>query len=363
MRGAALAGLVVCAAPCDGSTADTGEVASDRATPSGSRDDAQSADDAGPNEADDPSTRAEAPGAGGIAEHDAATNSAAGEAEAEGASLGSAAPRVAWPPTQLTLSLLATIDDPRGEDDRATIRDADANLVATYRRGDTIRKGVEVLDIESGIVELSREGEVEYLSISPVPFELDPGDAMYPDLAGDLGNAMTDGVAMPSGEGYVLKRPEQAWGTPRTVALLRQAIRMYRATQGGPDVRVGDISLPGGGPFPPHVSHREGRDVDVGYVLRGAERNRERFIATHARNLDADRTWALLESLFSTGAVAYVFMDYELQRLLYAHAQAAGVDRSRLSELFQYPRGRRASMGKIRHWPGHINHFHVRFAR
>lgn len=271
--------------------------------------------------------------------------------------------RVAWPPTQLPLTVLTTLDDPADENDRATVRDADSGVIASYRAGDQIRDGLIVLSIADGIVELSNDGEVEYLSVSPVPFELDPQDVFYPDLIDDLGTELGDGVQMPKGTSYIVKRPGNAWGTPRTVALLRDAIRTYARENQGPKVRVGDISLPGGGPFPPHLSHQEGRDVDVGYVLRGAKKNERYFHPATADNLDLPRTWALLEALLATNEVGYVFMDYELQKLLYAHAEGAGVGSERLAELFQYPRGRRASRGVIRHWKGHRGHFHVRFRR
>lgn len=328
-RGAALAWLVVLAAPCVAEPDASG--------------DAPATEPASPDETPDPIAEA--------APH-AARNDPAQEPAA----------RPAWPPTALPLALLATLDDPRGEADRATIRDADTGVIAHFRTGDSVRDGVTIAGIEPGVVELQRDGEVEYLSITPVPLELDADDVFYPDLVADLGRSMTDGLPMPPGPEYVLKSPDTAWGTPRTIATLREAIRGYARYHGGPLVRVGDISLPGGGPFAPHVSHREGRDVDLGYVLRGRDDDL-RFIPVHEGNLDLGRTWALLESLLETGEVAYVFMDYDVQRLLYAHAEATGVPRDRLDDLFQYPRGRRASHGVLRHWKGHRGHFHVRFAR
>ncbi len=273
------------------------------------------------------------------------------------------AARVAWPPTKLTLVLLSTLKDPAGQSSRATIRDADSGVIASYRPGDNVREAVRVLAIEDGLVELSTNGEVEYLTISPHPFVLDAKDVFYPDLVDDLGTEMAEGVQMPKGTAYVLKTPANAWGTPRTVALLREAIRSYARTTDGPKVRIGDISLPSGGPFPPHLSHQQGRDVDIGYILRGAQQDALYFVAATATNLDKARTWALIEMLLATDEVGYIFMDYGLQKLLYAYAEANGVAAQRLATLFQYPNGRRASRGKLRHWKGHRGHFHVRFRR
>lgn len=271
--------------------------------------------------------------------------------------------RVPWPPTTLPLTLLATLDDPTAKSDRATIRDADSNVIASYRTGDQLRDQVTILSVEDGVVELSNAGEVEYLSISAQPFEVDPKDVFYPDLIDDLGTEMTDGVQMPRGAAYVLKAPRNAWGTPRTVALLRDAIRSYARTNDGPKVRIGDLSRPGGGPFPPHLSHQQGRDIDIGYILRGANKDTLYFHPATAATLDHARTWALIESLLATDEVAYIFMDYALQRELYGHAEQSGVPSARLQRLFQYPNGRRASRGVMRHWKGHRGHFHVRFRR
>jgi hypothetical protein len=276
--------------------------------------------------------------------------------------------RPPWPLTTLELDLLATLASAStGADTRATIRDRSTGVIATYRPGDAIREGIEVLSIEPGVVELSNAEEVEYLTVSTAHVELDAGDVFYPDLLDDLNLAhdMSDAVQMPEGIEYVVKSPTTAWGTPRTVAMLRDAIREYaRSVRGEPKVYVGDLSLRTGGPFPPHLSHHDGRDVDIAYVVHGKSAgDRPRFVPAHAGNLDVERTWALLQAILDSGAVKYVFMDYDVQRLLYDYALEAGDDPGRLAMLFQYPRGRRASHGTFRHWKSHRNHFHVRFAK
>lgn len=269
--------------------------------------------------------------------------------------------RVAWPPTKLPLTVLATLTDPVDHEDRATIRDADSGVIASYRVGDRVHDGVEVIAIVDGVVELSNAGEVEYLSISPVPFELDPKDVFYPDLIDDLGTEMTESIQMPRGVAYVLRAPGHAWGTPRTIGVLRESIRSYARVHGGPKVVVGDISKKAGGPFPPHLSHQQGRDVDVGYIQRGRRKNDRAFHPATAATLDRARTWALVDSFLQSDEVAYIFMDYTLQQQLYEYADQLGIDGATLAELFQYPRGSRASHGKIRHWKGHRDHFHIRF--
>ncbi|MCA9711865.1 MAG: penicillin-insensitive murein endopeptidase [Myxococcales bacterium] len=158
---------------------------------------------------------------------------------------------------------------------------------------------------------------------------------------------------LPASEHLRIKHPHLAYGTPKTIELVEQAVAQYkRHHRGAPKVVVGDISRKGGGALRPHVSHQTGRDIDLGYVLRGSE---------GARSIDVPRTWALLRAFLDTQQVVYVFVDYRIQQQLYEHAKAQGVSSRELDELFQYPHGRGRAHGIIRHWPSHQWHFHVRF--
>jgi LysM repeat protein len=169
-------------------------------------------------------------------------------------------------------------------------------------------------------------------------------------------------VQLPEHKSYVVKRPHLAFGTHETIDAITRALADYRRRSiGGPKVHVGDISKRGGGALRPHLSHRLGRDVDVGYVLRGAEAHRIRFLSATRENFDVARSWALVDAFLDTDRVAYIFMDYWVQQQLYEYAKSHGVRRDELDELFQYPRGRGRSHGVIRHWRGHRDHFHVRF--
>lgn len=268
------------------------------------------------------------------------------------------------PDTELPLTLLATAEAAEAAASRATIRDDPSGVIRVFRTGDLVWEGTTIAAVERGAVVLARAGQRERLAIGAGAVELRATDVYYPDLFADedFAGVLTHGVQMPPGPGYVVKTEDHAWGTPRAIRLIQDAIRGYtRGGRGGPKVHVGDISRRGGGVFPPHLSHRHGRDVDVGYVLRGADAEVTRFLTADRDNLDIARSWALIESFVDTGAVHYVFMDYGLQRLFYEHALAEGASAQRLSELFQYPRGEGAPAGLIRHWRGHRNHFHVRF--
>lgn len=190
--------------------------------------------------------------------------------------------------------------------------------------------------------------------------------AVMPGFGGlnDDKGTLKGGIQLPNGRHYVVKWQAAAWGTAKSVRAIQTAIADYkRRMPGGPKVHVGDISKRRGGKFPPHVSHQHGRDVDVGYVLKGELAHEERFRAARKKNFDVARSWRLIKSFVDTGHVKYVFVDYKLQKMLYEYAESKGVSEDTLDELFQYPRGRGRTHGMIRHWKGHVNHFHVRFEK
>jgi len=66
-------------------------------------------------------------------------------------------------------------------------------------------------------------------------------------------------------------------------------------------------------------------------------------------------------SIVSPTAVKKFGADYALQRRLYLWAQKRGTPENDLEQLFQYPHGKDAQSGLIRHWPNHADHVHVRF--
>ena len=83
-----------------------------------------------------------------------------------------------------------------------------------------------------------------------------------------------------------------------------------------------------------------------------------------AANLDCEATYALVRGFARTahadGGVQIMFLDYDVQGLLYRWALSHGISSSTLSRIFQYPRGRSAS-ALVRHWPNHDTHLHIRF--
>ncbi len=175
------------------------------------------------------------------------------------------------------------------------------------------------------------------------------------------GGRLVNGEKLPDGPGYVVRSGANAYGTNETITLLMTVLpKVKRKWKNAPDVLVGDLSREHGGRFPPHRSHQNGLDVDIGYYhdVRPAP---DYFRSATADTIDAEKTWFLLKAFIDTGMVDYIFVDYGLQKPLYEHAKKTGLSARKLEEYFQYPRGMGRTEGLIRHTPSHKNHFHIRF--
>lgn len=169
-----------------------------------------------------------------------------------------------------------------------------------------------------------------------------------------------------AGDGYVIRRPWRAFGTRATVDFITRVISDVR--DAFPDAHVlaiGDISAEHGGAITEHHSHQSGRDVDIGLVYNEKPRGYpENFINATQDNLDCEATFALVEGFADTaredGGAQVMFLDFNVQGMLYRWAKEHDVDDGKLARLFQYPR-RGQSVGLVRHEPNHANHLHVRF--
>jgi penicillin-insensitive murein DD-endopeptidase len=157
------------------------------------------------------------------------------------------------------------------------------------------------------------------------------------------------------------------WGTETLVGMIQRAARRVAAQRPGNRLTVGELSPEGGGPVPGHRSHRNGRDVDLGFYLidgdtpvyprwfipLGADGRGSWGRAVH---FDAERNWLLVEALLSD-PVAHVQLIYvapELRRRVLRHAQRRGAD----AEI--YARAERLLVAPIGTMSPHDNHFHVR---
>ena len=184
-----------------------------------------------------------------------------------------------------------------------------------------------------------------------------PAQALTASFGRPYQGKLVNGVPFPTQfPGYKVRSEEHTNTTPELIGALLDAIdavrRQYPDTC---DVYLGDFSRPGGGTFGGHRSHQNGRDVDVGLYAKG-NRPLDSLVTMNEENLDAAKTWCLMENLLRSQRVMYIFLDRRVQKIIYDYAASHGVDRTYLDGLFGSERG-----AVIRHVPNHENHMHVRF--
>jgi len=214
------------------------------------------------------------------------------------------------------------------------------------------------------------EGEepqgVENCYIDPEAIDLSGTDlttVLCVSVGGANSGRLVHGVPFPASPGISIRAGRNnIYGTPETVAALRYAVAVVQQKHpGAHDVVLGDLSRSGGGKFRPHVSHQNGRDVDLGFYYKGIDKPKE-FISATADNLDLERTWTLIEALMEENKVQYIFIDDSVQKLLYHYVKyTLGAPQSYLDTVFTWPRRARGNRALISHAPGHRNHIHVRF--
>lgn len=173
---------------------------------------------------------------------------------------------------------------------------------------------------------------------------------------------LVNGEQLPPHRGWRIRDTRRAWGTNETITYMLDGFdHVLSRFPNSPRLMVHDLSYRNGGPIGRHRSHQSGRDADIGYYIRNCGEVCE-YRNVRRGELDAERQWALMHFWMEQGMVDYMFVDYTLQRELYEWLQRRGASAADLNRWFQYPHGRNAARGIIRHEPGHLNHIHVRFS-
>lgn len=184
------------------------------------------------------------------------------------------------------------------------------------------------------------------LPAKPLPgIEPGPKAGGYPGVVTpDLGAW----VQIPAGPVWSIRNAGRSWVTPSTYDALLLAFLRYTELDATPIV-VLDASLPGGGPMSPHKSHREGRDIDLKFG--------------GGPPMPVRPLTMLLRALVVDGRLQAVFLAWSVQRLVWDLLKAdPGLEPSGqlLAEL-QYPLAPGTGHTRIRDWPGHKKHLHVRY--
>jgi hypothetical protein len=178
---------------------------------------------------------------------------------------------------------------------------------------------------------------------------------------------LRDAAQLEAGDGWHLRRPYRAYGTTSTVDFVHRVLAdIADRFPDIHDIAVGDISAETGGRISEHSSHQSGRDIDVGLIfVDKPDAYPSSFVVGTADNLDLEATFVLVEEFAKTsqesGGVQMIFLDFNLQGLLYSWALENGETEEYLARLFQFPHGRGSSEGIVRHEPNHADHIHVRF--
>ena len=164
---------------------------------------------------------------------------------------------------------------------------------------------------------------------------------------------MINAMPFPEGEAWTVVVPESCWTTQETANAIIGAARQVRAwfPEGAP-VRVGQVSGPEGGYLAPHISHQNGRDIDVGLFYPGPEPYR---IKERETVMDVPMNWAFAKAILMNGDVQFILLDKRVQKVLYDYALAHGENKQWLDSLFQA--GPRSVFFHARK---HRDHFHVR---
>jgi len=218
--------------------------------------------------------------------------------------------------------------------------------------------GIEGDDAENSVVGELRAHPLDGWSLEHIDQALasDPASLGAISVGSPNAGLLLNAVQAQDGPLYKVVSPSAAWATTETLEYLARAIRAVH--QEFPDTRplmLGDISITGGGPLRPHISHQSGRDVDIGYYYTTET---VWYARGTRKNLDLPRTWAFVRALIAETDIDLILIDHSIQRLLIEHARRIGEDPEWLESVFKGGTGLRPI---IRHARGHATHIHVRF--
>jgi penicillin-insensitive murein endopeptidase len=170
-----------------------------------------------------------------------------------------------------------------------------------------------------------------------------------------------------------LRNNDRHWALPRFARAIERAAAQVARERPGAPLRVGDLSTrTGGGPLPPHFSHRAGVDADLlfyvttlggvsvespGFVHFGADGLAEDEAGSRWLRLDVEREWLLVKALVEDpqARVQWLFVSDVVHALLIEWALARGDSSETIARAQQV-------MAQPRPGGVHDDHIHVRTA-
>jgi penicillin-insensitive murein endopeptidase len=169
------------------------------------------------------------------------------------------------------------------------------------------------------------------------------------------------------GQGFlkIFQERNRGYGSLDLLSVVQSAAKeIHRDIPAAEALQIGDITAKAGGPLGGHGSHQNGLDVDLVYFKKdhrvmpttgstpGATGFDEDFVDAKGNvvpNFDIDANWAFIQVLVATNRIDRIFADQHIKREFCRYAVAKGL-RQEWSE----------TLRKLRHWPNHQDHMHVR---
>lgn len=230
------------------------------------------------------------------------------------------------------------------------------------KKGDNLRRIARRLKVEIDLLRSMNRVKGDLIHPGDKLAYLVPGPEKKSESVGrPYDGRLVNGEKLPDGPGYQYGRRSNVYATNETITLLIESFgKVIQKYPGGPLIVVGNLSQRKGGKFGPHASHQSGRDVDIGYFHKKKLQPVKKLMKTNAKNIDARKTWFLIQTFLDTGKVKYMFVNHGLQKVLYNHLKKRRFKQSYIDRIFQYPR-KSGGGGIIQHSDGHDDHMHIRF--
>jgi murein endopeptidase len=174
----------------------------------------------------------------------------------------------------------------------------------------------------------------------------------------------------PADDLYIRATTDRMWGTSYMIDLLgyeaeTMAIRMPEADR----ILMGDISTRYGGALPPHKSHQQGIDADVGIYVLDADGVPHQgvmetgFLHATPATLDYPDDWLMIKTFLDTGRVQMILLDQHLIDGMRTYLlENAILTRPEVDRIFPPPGTPHMweMDGIVRHADRHDDHMHVR---
>ena len=169
--------------------------------------------------------------------------------------------------------------------------------------------------------------------------------------------SLVNGVVFPSMfPGYHVRDYERAYTTPELAGALLDGIEAVKAQfPRSCDIFIGDFTKKGGGRFADHASHENGRDVDCGLYAKD-NTPLHNLVPMNRDNMDPEKNLFLIQNLVASQRVQYIFLDRNIQKVLYDYGMTHGYSQEFLNRLFGGVPG-----ALVQDIPGHVTHMHIRF--